>query len=178
MSRLVVVSGLPGTGKTTLARALVSELKAAYLRVDVVETPLIRAGVEVGPLGYEIVRDVARSNLALGVDVVVDLVNPLPVTRRMWLGLASEVRARLVVFECQVADEAEHRRRVEARTADLEGHLVPTWDEVDNRHYAPWDEQRDGPRVLVDMTNAAEGLVCALSVLAAEGATVTDTSPR
>lgn len=178
MSRLVVVSGLPGTGKTTLARALVNQSKAAYLRVDVIETPLILAGVEVGGLGYEIVREVAQSNLALGVDVVVDLVNPLPVTRRMWPRLAGEVGARLVVFECQVVDESEHRRRVEGRATDLVGHVVPTWDEVVNRDYVPWDEHRDGPRVLVDMTDAAEGLACALSALAAEGATATDTSPR
>lgn len=168
MSRLVVVSGLPGSGKTTLARGLVDELKVAYLRVDVVETPLAQAGVELGPLGYEIVRDLARSNLALGVDVVIDLVNPLPVTRRMWTDLAAGARARLVVFECQVDDVDEHRRRVENRSADLVGHVVPTWDEVVDREYVPWDELRDGTRVLVDMTDSERGIMRALNVLADE----------
>lgn len=88
MSRLVVVSGLPGKGKTTLARGVLGGLKAAYLRVDVVGTPVVLAGIEVGPLGCEIVPDVARPNHALGVDVFVNLVNPLPVTGRMWLDLA------------------------------------------------------------------------------------------
>lgn len=88
--------------------------------------------------------------------MVVDLVNPLPITRRMWPGLADEAGARLVVFECRVADVGEHRRRVEARIADVAGQIVPTWDEVVGRDYSPWDEQRDGQRLLVDMTDAEE----------------------
>lgn len=81
--RLLVVSGLPGTGKTALAKTLVREVQAAYLRVDVVEPLLIRAVIDVGLLGYEIVRELALSNLAMGRSVVVDLVNPLPITRRI-----------------------------------------------------------------------------------------------
>ncbi|MFD1903862.1 AAA family ATPase [Paenibacillus rhizoplanae] len=34
---LYIFGGLPGTGKSTLASALASELRAPYLRVDVVE---------------------------------------------------------------------------------------------------------------------------------------------
>lgn len=97
------------------------ELEAVYLRVDVVETPLVRAGVDVGPLGYEIVRELAASNLAAGTVLVVDLVNPLPITRQMWTHLAAEQGVPLVVFECHVPDAAEHRRRVEARLPDLVG---------------------------------------------------------
>lgn len=39
-------------------------MRAAYLRVDVVETPLVRAGPHVGPFGDEIVRELAASVLA------------------------------------------------------------------------------------------------------------------
>lgn len=157
--------GLPGSGKTTLASALAAQLPAAYLRVDAIETPLMLAGVDVGPLGYQVVQELAASNLALGIQVVVDLVNPLPETRRLWRELAARTASTLVVFECMVPDAAEHRRRVEARRPDLPGQVVPTWDEVTGRNYVPWDEVRDGHRTIVDMTDTATALTLAQSRL-------------
>lgn len=164
--RLLVVSGLPGTGKTTLAKKLVRELQAVYLRVDVVETPLTRVGIDVGPLGYEIVSELAASNLGMGLSVLVDLVNPLPITRRIWTDMSTELGVGLVVFECQVPDADEHRRRVEARLPDLPGQVLPTWPDVLAREYVPWDEDRDGPRVLVDMTDSEAGVRLALEAMA------------
>lgn len=50
---LYIFSGLPGTGKSTLSSALASELRATYLRADVVEQAMRVAGVKVdGPEGY------------------------------------------------------------------------------------------------------------------------------
>lgn len=155
--------------KTTLASALAAQLPAAYLRVDVIETPLMLAGVDVGPLGYQVVQEVAASNLALGIQVVIDLVDPLPETRRLWRELAARTASTLAVFECVVRDPAEHRRRVEARRPDLPGEVVPTWDEVTGRHYVPWDEVRDGPRTTVDMTDTAAALTAARSRLSLPG---------
>ncbi|WP_188904996.1 AAA family ATPase, partial [Deinococcus aerophilus] len=42
---LIVFSGLPGTGKSTLARSIAYRLHAAYLRVDSVEAALLHAGM-------------------------------------------------------------------------------------------------------------------------------------
>jgi hypothetical protein len=56
------------------------------------------------------------------------------------------------MVEVVCRDEAEHRRRVESRTADLEAHTVPTWPEVEGREYEPWD----GPRLTIDTSSATE----------------------
>jgi predicted kinase len=168
MVRLIVVSGLPGTGKTTLSRELTRRLGAVYLRVDAVEVPLRNAGLEVGPLGYEVVHTLARENLALGRDVIVDVVNPLPVTRAPWWDLARDTAARCVVLECVLPDLAEHRRRIEQRRPDLKGWVVPTWRDVKERLYIPWDENRDGPRAVIDTTDFAHALDAALVVVVAD----------
>jgi predicted kinase len=139
------------------------------LRVDVIEAPLMLAGVDVGPLGYQVVQEVAASNLALGLSVVIDLVDPWPETRRLWRELAARTASTLAVLECVVPDPAEHRRRVEARRPDLPGQVVPTWVEVTGRHYVPWDEVRDGPRIIVDMTDTAAALTAAWSRLSLLG---------
>ncbi len=51
---LVVLGGLPGTGKTTVARAAVRRPGAVLVRVDTVEQALRDAGLggDLGALGY------------------------------------------------------------------------------------------------------------------------------
>lgn len=163
---LVVLAGRPGTGKTTLGRLVAAELGAAFLRIDAIETAVVRCGLAqapVGPVGYVVAHEVAAATLALGTSVVVDAVNPVPEARSGWRALASS--ARLVVFETVLADEAEHRRRVAMRQPDLAGQTVPTWDEVIANDYVTWDEARDGPRHVIDMSDTKQGATAALAHL-------------
>ena len=48
--------------------------------------------------------------------------------------------------EIVCSDAVEHRRRVETRAADITGHSLPTWQEVVERDYRPWD----GERIVID----------------------------
>lgn len=162
---LVVLAGLPGTGKTTLAQRLVRALGAAYVRIDAIETAVLRCGLArppVGPVGYVVAHEIAAATLCLGTPVVVDAVNPVPEARAGWVGLATRTGARLVVCETTLRDPAEHRRRVSARLPDLPDQLVPSWDEVLTGGYVEWDETRDGDRLVVDMTDTDEGVSNAL----------------
>ena len=97
------------------------------------------SGVDVsGPEGYEVAYAIAADNLRLGRTVIVDSVNPIEVTRSAWRGVAQRTGRRYVEIEVVCSDRAEHRRRVETRTADIAGHLLPTWQDVCEREYEAW----------------------------------------
>ncbi len=164
---LVVFAGLPGVGKTTLARAAAGGLGATYLRVDTVEQALRDAGTlpgDVAAEGYVVAYRVAADNLALGRSVVADQVNPLTVTRDAWRAVADATGARLVDVEVVCSDPAEHRRRVEARVSDIPGLALPTWGDVRARAYDAWDR----PRLVLDTAGVDVG-ACVAALLAHVG---------
>ena len=146
---LVVLGGLPGAGKTTLGKALAVKRSAAYVRVDEIEHALTRRakfGPDIGAAGYVVAFAVAASNLRLGNLVIADSVNPVPESREGWRDVAHGEAVRLIEIEVICSDEAEHRRRVETRTADIAGFKLPSWSSVMGRDYVPWTS----PRLVVD----------------------------
>lgn len=142
---LIVFGGLPGTGKTTIGRELAARQPCAYLRIDVIEEALRTAcgdQEDVGPAGYIVAYELAKSNLALGMTVLVDCVNPLAITRQAWRAIAASTTSPLLEIEIVCSDLAEHRRRVEGRTIDIRGFVPPTWDAVLRHDYEPWTTNR------------------------------------
>jgi predicted kinase len=138
---LIVFGGLPGVGKTTLAKAVAKKCAAVYLRIDTIETAMrssIVLGDDIGPAGYAIAYRVAEENLRLGQPVVADSVNPLQVTRDSWALVARKALVSLVEVEVVCSDAAEHRRRVESRSTDLDGLPPLTWAAVCERTYEKW----------------------------------------
>jgi predicted kinase len=138
LPRLVALGGLPGTGKSTLARALALRCGAVWLRIDTIErAQRAVTGTLVGPEGYAVAAAIAEDCLGLGLEVIADSVNAIPLTRDLWREKAARTGARLVEVEILCSDPAEHRARVEARRRDR-GEGVPDWAAVAARHYAPW----------------------------------------
>jgi predicted kinase len=142
---LVIICGLPATGKTTLARALARQTGAVHLRVDTIEQAIVRSGLAaqpLGPAGYAVAYALAEDHLRQGLTVVAESVNPLAVTRDAWRDVA--VRARVAAVEAEIvcSDTAEHRRRAEHRTVDIPDLALPGWDAIVHRDYEPWHRER------------------------------------
>lgn len=124
-----------------------------HLRVDSIEQALRNAGWTVESEGYRVAYAVAEDNLRLGRIVVADCVDPWPLTRNEWRAVATRSGTRIVPIEVVCSNVDEHRRRVESRTADIPGHIVPTWMDVIERDYRARDDERlviDTARLDVD----------------------------
>jgi predicted kinase len=151
---LIAFAGRPGTGKTTLAQTLARKLAAVYVRIDTLEQAFIRSGSTrepIGPSGYLAGYAVATDNLRLGLTVVADSVNGLHVTRSAWRHVALDAGVRFFDIELICSDATTHRKRVEARTADIHGHQLPTWDSVLQRQYDRWDSEH----LVIDTANVS-----------------------
>ena len=171
-SVLVVIGGLPATGKSAVATALARQTATPYLRVDRIEQAIVDwspLSHPLGPVGYAVAQELTLEQLQLGLDVIVECVNPLAVTRDGWLGTAATADAALIEVEVICSDQTEHRRRVETRTSDVEGLAKPTWTEVVEREYEPWTRERlvidstmtsphnAADRIAAEMTSARTG---------------------
>ena len=137
---LIVLGGLPGVGKTSIARAFSRMVSAVHVRIDSIEEAIRASGVAVVSLddaGYRAAYAVAEDNLRLGHTVVADSVNPLPITRLAWVEVARKADVPVIEVEIVCSDKGEHRRRVEDR---LRGgrQTGPTWGDVVARDYRPW----------------------------------------
>ena len=135
---LIIFSGLPGCGKSTIARVLAEKINAVYLRIDTIEQAILENG-NMGPVGYFVAYALARENLKLGLTVITDSVNPMLLTRNAYRDVALSVGSKFLEIEIICSDLTEHRSRVENRNIDIQGVNLPDWNAVISRDYEQWN---------------------------------------
>ncbi|MCG7415981.1 MULTISPECIES: AAA family ATPase [Microbacterium] len=139
---LIVISGLPGVGKTTVADLVGARLGAVRLSIDPVEDALLGAGFpqgwETGVAAYEAVRAMAELNLRTGRTVVVDAVNDSEPARDTWRRAADSADAELCSVVLTMSDTIGHASRLRERDRGFTHVTEPTWTEVAGREVAPW----------------------------------------
>lgn len=123
--RLVIVGGGPGTGKTTLARALAEQVAARVISTDDVRRELQEQGVLDGAAGilneglyssenvsavYDAVLEQARRTLGMGQSVILDGTWRNSGLRQRARDIAAEQKCPTVELACTVPlDEAKQR---------------------------------------------------------------------
>lgn len=165
---LIVMAGLPGTGKTTVAIGLGERLGLPIVSVDPIESAILRAGIETGqPTGLaaylvaEVIADSVLTSTAGG--VIVDAVNAVEPAREQWVDLGArhgERRIRFVEVVC--SDESVHRARLQARGRQLAHTAEPTWHAVEQSldEWEPWGGASGAvPRITVDSVQPVPVLV-------------------
>jgi predicted kinase len=157
--KLIVFSGLPGTGKSTLAEAIGRSLGIPVFAKDWLEATLVRCELKptkdeksLGSAGYELLTVLAERQLLLGQSVILDSVAASQSIRRSWRQLSDKHGADWRVIECICSEEAQHRSRLKDRKRNIPGWHELEWSEVERvkRYYLPWAEER----LVLDMTNS------------------------
>jgi predicted kinase len=152
---LLYVSGIPGTGKSSVARALGQELSMPILAKDELEAALRRAGFtsedRTGWTAYELMSVLADALLQRDVSVILDSVATTARIRSAWEDIAHRYGARFLGIECICSDKALHRSRMAVRRRGIPGWPELTWDEVESvrERYEPLSE----PLIRLDAVN-------------------------
>lgn len=129
---LILMSGLPGCGKTSLARQLAQRLHIPILSKDRLQQGLRAQGLagHNGPEGYLLAFDLADEQLALGVGVILDAVFPLPGYRSQARAIAQKHGARFCPIYCYCSNERLWQARMNNRTQYVPDWTPKGWDEV------------------------------------------------
>ena len=146
--KLIVMSGIPGTGKSAVAEALATALRAPVYAKDWLEAALLESGAvgrdRLGRVGYSLLTTLARRQLELGQSAILDSVAGLDSIRQPWLQLSREFKASLSVIECVCSDPGLHRQRLNERRRGISGWAELEWSEVERvkGYFAPWSTER------------------------------------
>lgn len=156
--KLIVFSGLPGTGKSTLAEAIGRQLGIPVFAKDWLEATLLRSELKptneeksLGYAGYELLTILATRQMILGQSVILDSVAASKTIRTTWRQLSDQYNADWRVIECVCLDESLHRSRLKDRKRHIPGWHELEWSEVERvkQYYVPWE----GERLVLDMTH-------------------------
>ena len=159
--KLIIISGLTGTGKSTLAEAAGRNLGIPVFAKDWLEATLIRSELKptneeksLGFAGYELLTTLAERQLMLGQSVILDSVAATRTIRNTWRKLSDQYDADWRVIECICLDESLHRSRLRDRKRNIPGWHELEWSEVERvrQYYVPWE----GEHLVLDMANPLE----------------------
>jgi predicted kinase len=163
--KLIIFSGLPGTGKSTIAETLGRQLSIPVFAKDWLEATLLRTGLiptldakPLGFAGYELLSILAERQLMLNQSVILDSVAGTQTIRIQWHQLANQYAAQWHVIECVCSDEELHRLRLSGRQRRIPGWYELEWTQVEKakQFYRPWEEEH----LVLDMVNPiAENIV-------------------
>jgi len=133
MPKLIVFRGLQGVGKSSIAKALSSQLECLVLSVDEIESSILESGVEKGHesgyAAYLVAELLAKNELAQNRDVIIDACNYVKEAIAIWDGVVANTGANLFYVNC-ILDEDIHRKRLESRTRNLYGMREIVWEDV------------------------------------------------
>jgi putative acetyltransferase len=156
---IVMLAGLPGTGKTTLAYALARALPWIVLDKDLVNTALINADInqnKAGPLSYDVLFDLAEDMVAVQRhSIILDTAGRQPIILNRALQIASRAAAILKVIRLVAPREV----RLHRMTARVPGPSQWSEDETTDTEEAQWYAHLPADSLTISSTPPVEELL-------------------
>lgn len=114
------MAGHPGSGKSSVARAIAEATDAIVVDKDMVKTPLVEAHLNeeiAGSLSYQIVASIGADLLAQNKSIILDSPAYFPEILADGKRIAAEAGAAYLLIECECQDRDELERRLKERDA-------------------------------------------------------------
>lgn len=149
-STLIIMRGYPGTGKSTIARAIARALHASLIDRDIIrQTAVDILGnlPEIGRFSYELMFALTREQLSLGLSVVVDTPLTYHVTYEQARKMAQSFHTPMLVVHCQCPPEVQ-KRRLEGRKGQVSEFQITSWEEWER--WKPRFEEFDDEGCIID----------------------------
>src|SRR5215207_787024 len=149
---LVIFSGLPGTGKSTLASQLARQLHWPLLCIDdVVGDIPENPGISFWDSKVAILLRLVEVQLELGLSVIVDSVF-MNMDSHHAQALARKQGARFCPIHVFISDEHVWEQRVNARYEEVNNRDVATWERIQHQRerFRAWEP---GTALFIDSLN-------------------------
>ncbi len=150
---LIVMRGYPGTGKSTIARAISAALHAPLIDRDILRQKAVDIFgnlPHVGRFSYELMFALTEEQLSLGLSVVVDTPLTYRTTYEQAKELAQTFHAPMLVVHCQCSPEVQ-KRRLEGRVGKVSEFQITSWEEW--MQWKPRFEDFDDEGCIIDTSN-------------------------
>ncbi|GAC1392418.1 MAG: hypothetical protein NVS4B11_08340 [Ktedonobacteraceae bacterium] len=157
VSTLIVMRGYPGTGKSTVARAIATALHVPLIDRDIIRQMGVDAfgkHPEIGHFSYELMFALTREQLRLGLSVVVDTPLTYRATYEQACHMALDFFIPMLVVHCKCSPEVQ-QRRLEGRKGQVSSFQITSWEEW--LQWKPRFEQFDDEGCEIDTENPLDG---------------------